>query len=115
PRAVLSEHFQDRMKDRRLVSAVFTTFRFEPGFFESEVLPVFFDIPLSHAPAIKLVQLEEALRSVLGSIAVYYDQNGLVPDGGSAKLDVRRIPVRHRTGIFHPKNVLALVEAAEPD
>lgn len=115
PRAVLSDHFQDRMKGRRLVSAVFTTFRFEPGFFESEVLPAFLDIPLSHAEAIKLVQLEEALLALPGSIAVYYDQRGLVAEGGCAKLDVRRIPIRHATGIFHPKNVLVLVEQAEPN
>jgi hypothetical protein len=115
PRAVLSEHFQDRMRERRLVSAIFTTFRFEPSFFETEVLPVFFDIPLSHAGAIKLVQLEEVLGGLEGTIAVYYDQHGIVADGGAAKLDVRRIPIFHPTGIFHPKNVLVLVEAAEPD
>lgn len=115
PRAVLSEHFQDRMKGRRLISAVFTTFRFEPGFFETEVLPVFLDIPVSHATAIKLVQLDDALRTLPGSIAVYYDQHGLIAEGGAAKLDVRRFPIQHPTGIFHPKNVLALVEETEPD
>ncbi len=115
PRAVLSEHFQERMENRRLVSAIFTTFRFEPEFFETEILPVFFDVGLSHAPKIRLLQIEDALRSLRGNIAVYYDRHGLVPDGGSAKLDVRRIPISHPTGIFHPKNVIALVEAVEPD
>ncbi|MGK4008497.1 hypothetical protein WMF31_38160 [Sorangium sp. So ce1036] len=116
PRAVLSHHFGDRMNGRRLVSAVFLTFRFDPGFFEQEVLPVFLDVPLSHATAIRLVQLEDALRSLPGPIAVYYDVNGLQQsDAGGAKLDVRRIPVQHRTGIFHPKNVFALVEAKEED
>lgn len=115
PRAVLSEHIQERMQGRRLISAIFTTFRLEPSFFEAEVLPAFLDVPLSHAPAIKLVQLEETLRALPGSIAVYYDQHGLAADGGGAKLDVRRIPIRHPTGIFHPKNVLALIENAEPD
>jgi hypothetical protein len=115
PRAVLSEHVQERMKNRRLVSAIFTTFRLEPSFFETEVLPAFFDVPLSHAPAIKLVQLEEALRSLPGTLAVYYDRHGLVADGGPAKLDIHRFPIRHPTGIFHPKNVLALVEDADPD
>ncbi len=115
PSAVLSEHFQEHLKGRRLVSALFTTFRLEPSFFETEVLPIFFDIPLSHAPAIKLVQLEDAIRSLPGTLAVYYDQNGLVADGGAAKLDVRRYSIRHPTGIFHPKNVLALVEDAKPD
>ncbi len=115
PRAVLSEHFQERLRGRRLVSAVFLTFRFDPEFFEQEVLPVFLDLPLSHAKGIKLVQLEDALRVVPGSIAVYYDENGLVAEAGSAKLDVKRIAVRHRTGIFHPKNAFVLVEDTKPD
>lgn len=109
PRAVLSEQFQERIGRRRLVSAVFFTFRFDPGFFEQEILPVFLDLAASHAAAIKLVQLEEALKQVPGSIAVYYDANGLCPNTGSAKLDIKRIPVRHRA-IFHPKNVFLLVE-----
>jgi hypothetical protein len=114
-KAVLSEAFQERLRGRRLVAAAFTTFRFDPSFFETEVLPVFLDLPLSHAAKVKLVQLEDALRSVEGGIAVYYDHHGLVADGGSAKLDVRRIPIRHSPAIFHPKNVLALVEESEPN
>ena len=116
PRAVLSEHFQERMGGRRLRSAVFLTYQFDPGFFEQEVLPVFLDVNLSHATAIRVVQLEDALRTLRGNVAVYYDSNGLVPgDSGSAKLDFRRIPVRHHTGIFHPKNLFLLVENEEPD
>ena len=115
PREVLSEHFQERMRGRRLVSAVFTTFRFDPGFFEQEVLPIYFDLPLSHAGAIKRVQLEDALRTVPGSVAVYFDESGVDLDASPAHLDVRRYAVPQRTGIFHPKNVFALVESAEPD
>ena len=115
PHEVLSEHFQERMEARRLRSAIFLTYQFDPGFFEQEVLPVFVDIPLSHATTIRLVQLEDALRALPGQVAVYYDANGLVVgDAGSAKLDVRRIPVQHRA-IFHPKNVFLLVEDEEPD
>jgi hypothetical protein len=94
---------------------VFLTFQFEPGFFEQEVLPVFFDIGLSHAPPVRILQLDDALRALPGEIAVYYDANGLVTGKTSPKLDVRRIPVRHRTGIFHAKNVLLLVEPREVD
>lgn len=116
PHAVLSEQFQEHMQGRRLRSAVFLTYQFDSGFFEQDVLPVFVDIPLSHAVSIRLVQLEDALREVAGQVAVYYDSNGLVTgDAGSAKLDIRRIPVQHRTGIFHPKNVFLLVEDEEPD
>ncbi len=115
PHAVLSEQLEERLRGRRLVAAVFLTFRFDPEFFEQEVLPIFLDVPLSHASAIKLVQLEDAMRSVPVGVAVYYDQNGLVPEAGPAKLDVKRVAVRHRTGIFHPKNVFALLEDNEPD
>lgn len=116
PRSVLSEQFTDRLKGRRLVSALFTTFRFDPGFFEQEVLPVLLDMPLSHATPIRLLQLEDALRDLGGQVAVYYDAGGLVcSDSGSAKLDFRRIPVAHKTGIFHGKNVFALVEEKDPD
>ena len=49
PREALSDHFQFRMEGRRLRSAVLLTYQFDPGFFEQEVLPVFFDIgPVSY-------------------------------------------------------------------
>lgn len=118
PRSVLSEHLQERMKGRRLVAAVFFTYQFDPAFFEQEILPVLLDIPLNHAPTIRLVQLEDALRSLAGHIAVYYDANGLVRrEEGSAKLDERRVPVRYGPGafVFHPKNFFLLTEDEEPD
>jgi hypothetical protein len=95
---------------------VFLTFEFDPGFFEQEILPVLLDVPVSHSPRIRLVQLEEALRKCAGRLAVYYDADRLVcGDSGSAKLDVARIPVRSKTGVFHPKNILLLLEATEPN
>ena len=57
PHAVLSEQLEERLRGRRLIAAVFLTFRFDPEFFEQEVLPVFLEVPLSHASAVKLVQL----------------------------------------------------------
>jgi hypothetical protein len=116
PHAVLSERFQEHMQGRLLKSAVFMTFRFEPDFFEQEVLPVVLpDMPLSHVPAIRLLFLEEALKSLADHVAVYYDRSALVAGAQSAKLDVRRIAISHTTGCFHPKNVLLLTESAEPD
>ena len=115
PRAVLSERFEECLDGRRLLAAVFVTFRFDPEFFEQQVLPVFVDVPTSHSEAIRRLQLEDALKDVRHRIAVYYDQNGLDPDAKPARLDVSRVPIVHRTGIFHPKNVFALVEQLEPD
>ncbi len=115
PRSVLSEALQARMQGRRLVAAVFLTFALEPGFFEREVLPVFFDASMSHIDRIRVVQLEELVLRVPEGIAVYFDPAGLARDGEPARLDVRRVPVRQGTGLFHPKNVLLLVESVEPD
>src|SRR5664279_3107160 len=111
PSAVLSDRLEEAVDGRQLISGVFLTYQFEPAFFEQQIVPILFDITTSHAPAVRLVQMEDALRGVQGEIAVYYDANGLMTsDAGSAKLDIRRIPVRLRTGIFHAKNVLLLVE-----
>ncbi|MGH7461305.1 MAG: hypothetical protein ACREMA_09790, partial [Longimicrobiales bacterium] len=108
-RDVLSAAFQDAMSGSRLLAAVFLTFRFDPGFFEQEILPVFFDIPMSHAPLARVLHLEDLLRRT-GPVAVYYDRRALVP-GTSARTDFQRIGVTHRTGYFHPKNVFLLVES----
>ena len=43
-------------------------------------------------------------------MAVYYDRSGLIPEGGAARLDVRRIGVSMPTGVLHAKHVLLLVE-----
>src|SRR5437899_10956503 len=104
PLAVLSEQFEERLAGRRLLAAVFVTFRFEPEFLEQEVLPVFVDVPTSHSEAIRRVQLEDALKDVPYRIAVYYDRNGLAQDAKPSRLDIARIPIFHRTGILHPKN-----------
>ncbi|GMV23506.1 MAG: hypothetical protein AMXMBFR57_34550 [Acidimicrobiia bacterium] len=115
PRAVLSEHIEQVLAGRRVLAAAFLTFQFDPGFFEQDILPLFFQVPLSHAPTLKLAQLEDAIKDVPSGIAVYYDRNGIVPEAGGAKLDVQRIPMHQATGIFHPKNIFALVEATEAD
>jgi hypothetical protein len=115
PHAPLSDALEARVGHRRLVSAVFLTYKFDPAFFEQEVLPVLFDGSFSHVAAIRLLQLEEPLRELKGEIAVYYDAKGLIATGSeSAKLDAQRIPVIHSTGIFHPKNIFLLLESAEP-
>lgn len=114
-RVALTEAFHGAMSRQRLLAAVFLTYRFDPGFFEQEVLPAFFDRPFSNDPKVKLAQLEAVLQERPGSVAVYYDANGLKGGEEPARLDVGRFPVRLERGIFHSKNVFALVEADEPD
>ena len=70
---VLSEQLQEVIRGRVVKAAVFTTYQFEPGFFEEDVLPLLFEQSFSHVPQIRLIQLEEALLSV-EHLAVYYDR-----------------------------------------
>ncbi len=115
PQRVLSEAVADAIQGRRLLAAVFLTYELDPGFFEQEILPVLLDLPRGPTRALKLAALEDALARPERHVAVYYDRNGLrESDSGPAHLDIRRIPVALKTGIFHPKLVLALVEAT-PD
>ena len=114
-KAVLSEHLAERIGGRRVLAGVFLTYQYDPGFFELNVLPVLFDSSLSHAPPIKLAQLEDSLRKVPHGIAIYYDRNGIVPESTPSRLDIQRIAVCHRTGVFHPKNVFLLVEDIKAD
>lgn len=110
PHAVLTEALEQRLQGRRVVSAVFLTYKFDPAFFEQQVLPSLFDLPWHRNAMVRQVQLADALRTMAGEVAVYYDGNGLIAgDQQSAKLDVRRIPV-FRPAIFHPKNIFLLVE-----
>lgn len=109
PTRVLSDEFHRVIDGRRVRAAVFLTFRFDPGFFELEVLPAFLDVPMSHVPELRLLNLAEALRQV-DAIAVYYDRRALEAGSRSSKLDIQRVAVSHRTGYFHPKNVLVLVD-----
>ena len=109
PRGVLSDQLTEKLAGRRIRSALFTTYSFDPGFFELEILPLLFEQPFDHREKLKRVQLEDALRAV-NHVAVYYDRSALSQDASPATLDFRRIDVRRTTGAFHPKLVLLLVD-----
>ena len=107
--AVLGEALQEAIAGRRVRAAVFTTFSFDPGFFELHILPNLFNRPFHQVEKIKRVQLEDALRST-EAIGVYYDAEAIASDATPAHLDFARIALRRRTGCFHPKLVFVLVE-----
>ncbi|MCK4412657.1 MAG: hypothetical protein KAY32_03850 [Candidatus Eisenbacteria sp.] len=109
PVAVLSQRLSEAIAGRRVRVAAFTTFTFDPAFFELHVLPTLFDQSFSQIDKVRRIQLEDAMRAV-DQIAVYYDRSALSQDGEPAQLDYRRIDVRRATGCFHPKLVLLLVD-----
>ncbi|MDE0192291.1 MAG: hypothetical protein OXQ90_13125 [Gammaproteobacteria bacterium] len=109
PAAVLSGRLAEAVRGRRLRSAVFTTFNFDPGFFELQVLPLLFAQSFSQVDKVRLLQLEDALRDV-DHMEVYYDRGALSQDAEPARLDYRRIDVRRARGVFHPKLAFLLVD-----
>ena len=108
PSSVLSQQLSEQIQGRRVRTAVFTTFTFDPGFFEINILPLLFDQTFSQSDTGRLLQLEDALLS-LNDLTVYYDRHGLAPDSDSSQLTYNRIDVR-RKGVFHPKVILLLVD-----
>jgi hypothetical protein len=114
PEEVLTDALAEAIGGRHVRAAVFTTYSFDPGFFELHVLPVLFSRSFSQVEKVRRIQLEDALRSV-GEIAVYYDRTALSQDALPAQLDFRRIDVRRATGVFHPKLALLLVENREAE
>lgn len=111
PTQALADALRDKIKGRRVEVALFTTFTFDPGFFEKEILPILFDQAFSDIPKIRLLLLEEALRDVK-QVAVYYDRRHLIAKDPPV-LNVQRFPVTRGTGYFHPKLALILVEDAK--
>ena len=110
PMEVLSRRLGDAIDGRRLRAGVFTTFSFDPAFFELQVLPLLFpDYSFSQPDKVRRAQLDDALRTV-EPLAVYYDRKALAQDGEPAQLGYRRIDVGRRTGCFHPKALLLLVD-----
>ena len=106
PSSVLSQQLSEQIQGRRVRTAVFTTFTFDPGFFEINILPLLFDQTFSQSDTGRRLQLEDALIT-LNDLTVYYDRRGLAPDSDSSQLTYNRIDVR-RKGVFHPKMILLL-------
>ncbi|MCH7549698.1 MAG: hypothetical protein IH969_09235, partial [Candidatus Krumholzibacteriota bacterium] len=116
PQAVLSEQIAGAIAGRRVRTAVFTTYTFDPGFFELNILPTLFDQPFSQVDVIRRVQLEEALRCVR-EVSVYYDRSALFQTALPAQLDFTRNDVSRgpEKGVFHPKLIMLLVEEPAED
>ena len=110
PQLVLSEQLSEALANRIVRTAVFTTFNFDPAFFELHVLPVLFpNQKFSEVEKVRLIQLEDCLRSVR-DLVVYFDANALAHDGDTPKLGYDRIDVHWQRGVFHPKTIFLLAE-----
>lgn len=111
PSQTISGAMIDALAGRRVTAALFTSYEFDPSFFEQEILPTLIDVALSHAPRVRLAQLEEALRSMRHRLAVFYDRRGLLAgETGSRRLDLDCQCIGGSGGLFHPKVSMILVD-----
>jgi len=62
PQKVLSQQLGDKLDGRRVRSAVFTTYTFDPGFFEAHVLPILFEKPFHQVEKVRRIQMERIFR-----------------------------------------------------
>ena len=113
PQEVLFESLNEAVGIRSVEHAVFSTFSFDPGFFERQILPCIFpNRRFSSSENVRLIQLEDELRTTC-NVEVYFDARALASDAITPKLAYRRFPIYWKKGVFHPKLILLLVRQAK--
>lgn len=107
----ISEGFQRMIGARTVLNAFFTTYCFEPDFFELEVLPLLLGNPaLSSNEAIRYVQLQSLMSDCKDRFAVAYDVDVFDPRL-APHLEVDYIPIRAGYGCQHAK--IAVIELVD--
>lgn len=100
----------------RVVAAVFTTYRFEPEFFEQEIIPLMLDqgLAFSSDQRIKSIQVREALSQTGLPVEVFYDLDLFRLQGTvSPSMEYLHHGIRGERSTFHAKLVLLLLEDEE--
>ena len=110
--AVVSDHLEALLADRQVKSAVFTTYNFEPDFFELEVVSLLLpgNTQLSSHAAIKLFQVREALRESAVELEVFYDLKIFRENAScSPSMEYPFHGIYRGNNAFHPKLVFILI------
>jgi hypothetical protein len=111
--STISKGFSEAIGERAVTRAFFSTYSFEPDFFELEVLPLLLDDPsMSTDERIRYPVLESLMSSRSSRFAVAYDVDAF-PAEAAARLEVDYIPIRIGGACQHAK--LAVVEVENAD
>lgn len=115
--STVSDAFRAQIGEReRAVAAVFTTYRFEPEFFEQEIVPLMLGqgLAFSSDQRIKSIQVREALSDAGLPIEVFYDLDLFRQEGTvSPSMEYLHHGIRGDRSAFHAKLVLLLLEDLE--
>lgn len=107
----ISESFKQAIGTRTVKSAFFSTYCFEPDFFELDVIPLLLGAPaLSTDETIRYHQLQSLMSFGRGRFAVAYDVDVFNP-AFAAKLEIDYLPVRVPAACQHAK--IAVLEVLD--
>lgn len=105
----ISEAFRAVIGEREVMQAFFSTYSFEPDFFELEVLPLLLGNPaLSSNETIRYYQLQSLMRKHIGRLAVVYDLDVFDPQL-APRLEVDYLPMRVGGACQHAKLMVLVV------
>lgn len=115
----ISENFSAQIGEtERVVAALFTTYAFEPDFFEREVIPLMLDPNLGWSvdPIVKRVLVRDALSNKCLPIEVFYDADLFQSEGtDSPAMEYLHHGIRGERGAFHAKLTMLLLEHEETE
>ena len=110
---ILGEKLKEEIGGQKVIAAFFTSFNFDPDFFENYLLPLFLpDVPFGDNK-IQNTILWKKFQSELPPITVYCDFHAKSQKGIHLNYTIRTIDVPKQNGIkgcFHPKHSYILLE-----
>lgn len=113
---VVSDRLKELIDGCEVKAGVFTTYTFEPDFFELEVIPLLLtgDTPFSSDSRVKEFQVRDALRQACLPLEVFYDLQMFRREGQvSPSMEYLCHGVHAGNAAFHPKLNLILAYSEE--
>ena len=109
---VISDQLSHLLDNQRVISSVFTTYNFEPDFFELDVIPLLLgrQIPFSSDERVKTFQVREVLRESMLELEVFYDLPTFRQSAErSPEIEYYCHGVNRGNNAFHAKSIYILV------
>jgi hypothetical protein len=111
----ISQAFKEAIGERTVVRAFFSTYCFEPDFFELDVIPLLLGgAALSTDDSIRYHQLQLLMTGDRDRFAVVYDMDVFAPTSNT-RLEVDYLPVRVNGACQHSKIAVLEVQSGEDE
>lgn len=107
----ITSYINEELQGKKVLSAIFTTYNFEPEFFETEIIPILFQDEkyYSQHPIIKRFQVKEELEKSEIDLEVFYDKT-VFDSEETPQMEYSHHAITHPNGAFHAKLIYILFE-----